>query len=343
MASSKELPPSTVPFFPRQFIKNQFCSTPKYLDPSTDLSGKVSIVTGSNTGLGFECSDQLLSFKLSHLIIAVRSSTKGEDAAAKLRKKYPGATIDVWVLDMSSYESIQAFVERAEKELTRLDIAILNAGVAGMKFQIVPSTGHEQVFQVNYLSTILLAILLLPILKRKSPVGEPGRLTIVTSMLSMTVKFPNKKEVPLISSFDDEKFFDPVDIYPTSKLLGQLFAWKLTDHVSADYVVVNLVEPGFIKGTELQREAPLPVKVALNIFKAVSARNVNLGASTYLDAVIGKGKESHGSILMNWEIFPYTEFQCSEEGKEMMDRLWTETLEELNFIDVNSILKSLSE
>ena len=303
MTSSKQLPPSTVPFFPNQFITNQFRTKPKYIDPSTDLSGKVAIVTGSNTGLGLEASNQLLSFKLSRLIVAVRSSTKGEAAATKLRKQYPNATIDVWALDMSSYESIQSFAKRAET-LPRLDIAILNAGLAGAKFETVPSTGHEMTFQVNYLSTMFLAILLLPTLKQKSPVGEPGRLTIVTSMLSMTVKFPNKKEVPLIPSFDNKKFFDPMDIYPTSKLLGQLFIWKLTDLVSADDVVVNLVEPGFIKGTELQRDIPFLAKVGLNIFKAISARNVKLGASTYLDAAVGKGKESHGSILMNWDIFP---------------------------------------
>lgn len=303
MTTSKQLPPSTVPFFPNQFITNQFRSKPKHIDPSTDLSDKLAIVTGSNTGLGLEASNQLLSFKLSRLIVAVRSSTKGEAAATKLRRQYPNATIDVWALDMSSYESIQAFAKRAET-LPRLDIAILNAGLAGAKFETAPSTGHEMTFQVNYLSTMLLAILLLPTLKQKSPAGEPGRLTIVTSMLSMTVKFPNKKEVPLIPSFDDKKFFDPMDIYPTSKLLGQLFIWKLTDSISADDVVVNLVEPGFIKGTELHRDIPFLAKVGLNIFKTISARNVKLGASTYLDAAIVKGKESHGSILMNWDIFP---------------------------------------
>ena len=303
--SSKELPPSTTPFFPNHFIKNQFRTKPQFPPKDTDLSEKVAIVTGSNTGLGFECASQLLSYKLSRLIMAVRSPSKGEAAAAKLRKIYPRADIEVWLLDMVSYNSVRAFVARADKELSRLDIAILNAGMASkMAFNIVPATGHEETIQVNYLSTMLLTILLLPVLKSKSPAGSPGRLTISTAMLSLTAKFANKKEVPLLPSFDDKKFFDPYDIYPTSKLLGQLFVWKLTDSVSANHVVVNLVEPGFIKGTELQRELPVVAKVAMGIFKAAAARTVKVGVTTYLDAVVVKGKESHGCILMNWEISP---------------------------------------
>lgn len=304
MPPSKDLPPSTVPFFPNQFIINQFRSKPKYLPADTDLSNQVAIITGSNTGLGYECAGQVLSHKLSQLIIAVRSAEKGEDAANKLRKKYPNATIKVWHLDMSSYKSVNEFAARAEKELSRLDIAILNAGIANSSFQTSLETGHENTVQVNYLSTMLLSILLLPVLKRKSPAGVPGRLTVITSMLSMTAKFAKKKEVSLLSAFDDEKIFDPYDIYPTSKLLGQMFFWKLSDLVSADDVVMNFVEPGFIKGTDLQRDLNVFGKMALGLLKAASGRSVQVGASTYLDAVVAKGKESHGCVLMNWDIFP---------------------------------------
>ncbi|KAF7181000.1 hypothetical protein CNMCM7691_000129 [Aspergillus felis] len=341
MPSSKELQPLKAPFFPNQFIKNQFRSQPQYSPKDTDLSGKVAIVTGSNTGLGLECARQFLSYKISRLILAVRTASKGEDAAVKLRKQHPKATIEVYLLDMSSYESVQAFATRVEKELPRLDIAILNAGIIGSKFKIVPSTGHEEALQVNYLSTIFLAILLLPVLKAKSASGQPGRLTIVTSMLSMTAKFANKNANPLLPSFDDKKNFDSMDNYPKTKLLGQLFLWTLTDLVSSDDVIINMVEPGFTKGTELQRDAPVAVKAALYLLQAVSARDVKLAVSTYLDAAIIKGKDSHGSILMNWNIAPYAPFEYTREGREVMDRLWEETMEELDPVGVRKILKSL--
>jgi NAD(P)-dependent dehydrogenase (short-subunit alcohol dehydrogenase family) len=81
---------------------------------------------------------------------------------------------------MESYDSIQAFARRADAELSSLDIAILNAGMQAADFNIIPSTGHEKLIQVNYLSTMLLGILLLPLLKANSPLG-PGRLTIINS------------------------------------------------------------------------------------------------------------------------------------------------------------------
>ncbi|EON98872.1 putative short-chain dehydrogenase reductase family protein [Phaeoacremonium minimum UCRPA7] len=273
--------------------------------------------------------------------MAVRSTTKGEDAASKLRKQYPNAEINVWQLDMSSYDSIRGFVARVEKDLHRLDVAILNAGLGFGHFKIIPATGHEETVQVNYLSTMLLTILLLPILKSKSPAGSPGRLTISTAMLSIAAKFANKNEIPLLPSFDDEKFFDSRDVYSTSKLLGQMFVWKLTDVVSANDVVVNLVEPGFIKGTALHSDRPVATKVFMGLFMAAAARPVQVGASTYIDASILKGEESHGCILMNWEISPYAPIQYTPEGKTIMDRLWQETLSEFSFVDVNGLLKSL--
>jgi hypothetical protein len=83
-----------------------------------------------------------------------------------------------------------------------------------------------------------------------------------------------------------------------------MFFWELTDMVPADDVAMSLVETGFVKGTELQRGVNMFGKMALGLFKAASARTVSLGASKYLDAAIARGKESHGCVLMNWDIFP---------------------------------------
>ena len=333
--------PKTAPFFPNQFIENQFCTKPRPTPKDTDLTGQVMIVTGSNTGLGLECSRQLLGHKLSHLIMAVRSVDKGEAAAGPLRDKFPAAQISVWQLDMTSYASLQQFVARVEAELPRLDVAVLNAGIGFQPFRIVPSTNHEQTVQVNYLSTMLLGILLLPALASKSPASTPGRLTISTAMLSVNAKFPNKHTVPLLPSFNDKVIYDVSDIYATSKLLGQLFLWKLTDAVPADKVVINMVEPGFIKGTDLHRERPGMVQFMLGMFKAAAARTVQVGATTYIDAAVVKGKESHGCILGSWEIEPYAPFEYSAEGKQVMEQLWTETLGEFEFANAEQIIKSL--
>ncbi|RYP02082.1 hypothetical protein DL764_005963 [Monosporascus ibericus] len=304
MVGSKDLEPSNAPFFPNVFFHNQFRAKPQPLPQTTNLSGRVVIITGGNTGLGFEASRQLLSFKLSHLILAVRSLSKGEAAASQLRAQHKGANIEVWQLDMSSYDSIRAFTRRVQEQLSRLDIVILNAGVRKHAFETVRSTGHEEAIQINYLSTAFLTILLLPILKSKSPAGVPGHLMIAGAALALAAKFPNQDADPLLPSFDNPKTFDPIDRYNTSKLLMHMFLWKLVDYVSADDVVVNVADPGFVKGTDLTREAKGGAKVGAVIFGAIAGRNKKDGASTYLDAVVNKGKESHGCFLMGWQIHP---------------------------------------
>jgi NAD(P)-dependent dehydrogenase (short-subunit alcohol dehydrogenase family) len=298
---SKNIPPQKITSL-NLFIKSQFGHKPIWPAKDLDLSEKVAIITGSNSGLGLEAADQMLSYNLSKMILAVRSVAKGKVAADQLQQKYPKAIVEVWELDMASYKSIQAFVARAQ-QLPRLDIAILNAGLTTMKLAKC-ATGHEEVFQVNYLSTALLAILMLPILKSKSP--QPGRLTIVNSGLAVTSEFPNSNDSPLIPSFDDPKnvAWDPMVRYSCSKLLGHLFLWKLVDYVSADDVIVNLVDPGFCKGTQLHSDLNGPVRAIFGAMKALTGRSIKAGASTYLDATVVKGKESHGYFVMDWELRP---------------------------------------
>ncbi|KAI1149270.1 NAD(P)-binding protein [Nemania diffusa] len=340
MATSKEMAPSTVPFFPNQFFRNQFRTKPVYPPKGTNLSEKVAIITGANTGIGLEAAVQLLALGLGTLILAVRSKAKGDAAAGPLRRQYPKSRIEVWILDMASYDSIQEFARLVESKLTRLDIVILNAGLSRLKYGTVPSTGHEETVQVNYISTVLLAVLLLPSLKAKA-VGRPGHLSIVSAALTLVAKFPNRTAMPILPSFDNEKSFDPNESYCSSKLLMHFFYWKLVEYVSSNDVIVNLADPGFVKGTALSRDASGGVKVGFAIFAALTGRNKQHGASTLVDAVVNKGKESHGGFLMSWQVHPYPELLYTSEGQKLIEQVWEETLAELEFANIRGIIESM--
>jgi NAD(P)-dependent dehydrogenase (short-subunit alcohol dehydrogenase family) len=186
------------------------------------------------------------------------------------------------------------------------DYTILNAGVSMMNFSTTRSTGHETVIQVNHISTILLTILLLPVLKAKSAPDNPPRLTVINSVTVHLCKFPNRDQRPLLPSFDDTKItpWDPKERYGVSKLLPQLFLVKLTEHIKSDDVIINMVDPGLTKGTDLSRDASGLVRIASKAFFGIAGRTVDKGAATYVDALLGHGKESHGCFLMNTEISP---------------------------------------
>ena len=111
-----------------QWVRDQFLDLPSV---SEDLEGRIVIVTGANTGLGFECAMHFLRMKPAKLILAVRSIEKGQAAALRMideTKETRSDIVEVWELDMASFTSVQAFAQRVES-LPRLDIAVLNAGV----------------------------------------------------------------------------------------------------------------------------------------------------------------------------------------------------------------------
>ncbi|TKA73233.1 hypothetical protein B0A55_06051 [Friedmanniomyces simplex] len=327
-----------------RFIDATFKTTARRPPASTSFAGQTTIITGSNTGLGLKCAEIMLDLHLTHLIMAVRSVAKGEKAASLLRKAHPDADIEVWELDLLSYDSIRSFAKRCES-LQRLNIALLNAGYWEMdSWKIEPSTGHEVTVQVNYLSTALLAFLLLPVLKRSSRPGHPGRLSIVSSGLALASRFSNHDAVPLIPSFDKLGPFSVMagqERYSTTKTMECMFVYKLSQLVAADEVIVNAVDPGFTKGTALHRDVKGVLMKTVMALANTAARTPTQGAWCYIDGIAVKGKESHGSFVMNWQISCFHSLMYTPEGKQATERLWEETLQELDFADVRSIADSL--
>ncbi|KAB5585504.1 hypothetical protein GE09DRAFT_1234033 [Coniochaeta sp. 2T2.1] len=298
-------------------IKSQFFTTPvRSAPPGTDLTDHVAIITGSSSGIGLHASRHLLSLCLSHLVMA----------------------ISVWPLEMTSYASVQSFARRVETDLARLDMVILNAGVFALRHELVPETGHERVVQVNFLSTYLLAILLLPCLKTKSPPGTAGRMTLVGSGTAYQDILPNAHRVPLLASFDDPAIqpFEGAERYPSSKLLLHLFMVRLAGHIDPEEVVVNLCDPGLCKGSGLNRDADGTFAGwVFERIKAVAGRRMEDGAWAEVDAVVGQGRETDMCFCVRSR---FSRLVYDPKMAGVIDRLWEETLAEFEFAGVRKIL-----
>jgi NAD(P)-dependent dehydrogenase (short-subunit alcohol dehydrogenase family) len=243
------------------------------------------------------------------------------------------------LVDMASYGSVRAFAEECKK-LNRLDIAILNAGMQATRFVRNPETGHESTLQTNYLSTMLLAILLVPIMTTKRQQGTPGRLSIVGSGRSLMAKLD--PTAPIFAQFDDEDRFNAFGAYDSSKLLLTTAMIKLAELVDPDDVIINVVNPGLCAGTSFGKDdkAGWVTKYVGPLVARLLGRSAKTGALAYIDAAVVKGKESHGSYCADWAIKPYPPVLYSEKGEVLKKRLWEETSEELHLEQILSGLKN---
>ncbi len=122
------------------------------------------VVTGANVRLGLEAARHFARLGASKVILGCRSAERGE--AAKLDIEASTATsgvIEVWSLDLGSFESVRDFCVQAEK-LDRLDVVVENAGIATGVLEYLE--GYESTITINVISTFLLALLILPTLRR---------------------------------------------------------------------------------------------------------------------------------------------------------------------------------
>jgi retinol dehydrogenase-12 len=137
-------------------------------------------VTGANVGLGLEAARHITRLNAEKVILACRTVSKGEAAKASIEESTgrKGA-VEVWQLDLGSYDSVQAFAKRA-LELPRLDVVLENAGVAIPHYS--RAEDNEATITINVISTFLLALMLLPKLRESAAKFKTTpRLTIVSS------------------------------------------------------------------------------------------------------------------------------------------------------------------
>lgn len=304
-----DITPEQQASFPR-YLYRQLTAKPQVVS-DVDLHGKTAIVTGSNCGVGLETSRQLLDLGVSKLILAVRNLEKGQAAAKDLLSNRPSTkpdVVEVWKLDLSVYDSVVSFAERTRRELDRLDIAILNAGIGPAKRIINPSTGHDEIIQVNYLSTALLAILLLPVAKQtRQNQPQPTRITLTLSEAAYWAQFPVGKDVPILAALDapGKLADDTNDRMWVSKLLGHYFVHALAKKVPPSVATINAVSPGAIHDSQFSRDIDnLPSgKIIKPIIRRVGNSSA-VGARIVTDAAVRHGDEVHGHFLSFQKIVP---------------------------------------
>ena len=184
-------------------------------DNVPDLTGRLAIVTGANSGLGFGLTGRLARAG-AEVILAVRSVEKGTAAAERLRHEVPGAKLDIRMLDLASLDSIAAFAATVVDDGRPVDILINNAGVMAPPKRMTTADGFELQFGSNHLGPFALTGQLLPALRA----AENPRVISTSSLAARTGRL----------NWDDlqsAKRYVPFGAYGLSKLADLMFAREL--------------------------------------------------------------------------------------------------------------------
>ena len=184
-------------------LPSQFLKTPPL--PTASFEGQTVIVTGANTGLGYEAVKHLIRLNASKIILAVRTIKRGEAARERLvaETNCDPSRLEIWKFDLGSYDSIREFVTRANS-LDRLDAVIQNAGIGGITGNI---NGVEITMQTNLLSPLFFAYAILPKLRESAKkTGLTGRFSFVGSdgMYVSSAEDVNSIEGSILEAMNDE-------------------------------------------------------------------------------------------------------------------------------------------
>jgi NAD(P)-dependent dehydrogenase (short-subunit alcohol dehydrogenase family) len=211
-----------------------------------DLSGKLAVVTGSNSGLGFGLARRL-SAAGADVVMAIRNRAKGEAAIDEIRATVPNAKLTIKPLDLSSLAGVAALGEQLNAEGRPIDILINNAGVMTPPKRDTTTDGFELQFGSNHLGHFALTAHLLPLLRA----ADGAR---VVSLSSLAARQSGRIH------FDDlqfEKSYAPMQAYGQSKLAVLMFAREL-DRRSKEAgwgILSTAAHPGLTK-TNLQISGP---------------------------------------------------------------------------------------
>lgn len=237
----------------------------------SNLTGKIAIITGANSGIGYEAAE-ILAQKGAHVVLAVRSENKGVKAAREIRSRLPTADLEVMELDLASQASIRAFADAFAAKHDRLDLLINNAGVMAIPRRET-ADGFEMQLGTNHLGHFALTGLLLPLIL-KTP---QARIVTVSSGVHQMGQI----------NFDDlqsRQSYKKWGAYAQSKLANLLFAYELQRKLAAagSNAISLAAHPGYaatnLQSVGPQMEGSRIQGAAMSMMNRVVAQSAEMGS-----------------------------------------------------------------
>jgi NAD(P)-dependent dehydrogenase (short-subunit alcohol dehydrogenase family) len=289
-------------------------------DQIPSQTGKTALVTGANSGIGYQAALELAKHG-AHVLLGCRNAAKGQAALERLQREAPASSAEVVVLDMASLGSIQTFAKGFAARGLPLDLLINNAGVMALPTRELTVDGFERQFGTNHLGHFELTGLLMPQLLAAP---EP-RVVTVSSLAHRDGKIA-------FDNLQGEKSYVPWAIYNNSKLANLLFALELDRKVRAagGWLRSIPVHPG-ISRTSIFENGPgtKDLKaIAVKILAPVMTQDDAMGALPTLYAATAPGAKGGEYIgpdgFMAFRGWPTVETPRPQAlDQAVAEKLWT--------------------
>jgi NAD(P)-dependent dehydrogenase (short-subunit alcohol dehydrogenase family) len=240
-----------------------------------DQTGRTAVITGANTGLGYETAAALAA-KGAHVVLAVRNLDKGKNAADLIARRTPGADVTLQELDLTSLASVRASTDQLRSEHDRIDLLINNAGVM-VTPKSTTTEGFELQFGTNHLGHFAFTGLLLD-----RVLATPGSRVVTVS--STGHRFARGIR------FDDLQWqngYSRMGAYAQSKLANLMFTYELQRRLAGTQTIAAAAHPGASQ-SELGRNASLAIRLAFLPFVPVQ-QSAAMGALPTLRAATDQG------------------------------------------------------
>jgi NAD(P)-dependent dehydrogenase (short-subunit alcohol dehydrogenase family) len=280
-----------------------------------DQTGRVAVITGANTGLGYETALALAEHS-AHVVLAVRNLDKGKDAAARISAETPQAEVALQELDLTSLVSIRAAADQLRSDYDRVDLLINNAGVMYTP-KSTTKDGFEMQFGTNHLGHFAFTGLLL------------DRLLPVAGSRIVTVSSVGHRILADIH-FDDlqwERRYNRVAAYGQAKLANLLFTYELQRRLASNGTTIAVAAHPGMSDTELMRNMPAPLVSVFERIAPLVAQDPARGALPTLraatdPAVLG-GQYYGPDGLGQTQGYPkIVESSSKSHDVDMQRRLW---------------------
>ena len=246
-----------------------------------DERGRSFLVTGANSGLGFETAREL-AVHGARVVLASRSEAKGLAAVDRIKAERRDALVEFRLLDLADLDSVRAFATAITSDAITVDVLVNNAGLMWPP-RVLTRQGFESQFATNHLGHFALTGLLFDTIRR----GRDARVVTVSSL-------EHKRGSIHFDDLAGERSYSPRRFYQQSKFANVLFALELDRRVRAAGIPVRslLAHPGWA-ATNLQTSAPTGVmKQLMRIGNRLLAQRAAIGALSQLYAAVDPAAES---------------------------------------------------